>query len=134
MVKYFVSLGYLNQDGLFETFGTPSYYIMMNKIQNAAIISLLFLTAFCSPLNDIAQRSRYTEPIQKDVWIGMDMVDGGTTWIKSGKDEMVSINEIKADPSNPGWICVACTGRGLGLYLSNDQGITWQKRIQRTGI
>jgi len=54
-------------------------------------------------------------------------IDGGVTWTKTGLPEMVSIYDIKIDPSNQGWVYASCFGRGLGLYLSKDLGITWQK-------
>jgi photosystem II stability/assembly factor-like uncharacterized protein len=53
--------------------------------------------------------------------------DGGINWVKTGSPEMLSVFDIKADPSNKGWVYVVCFGRGLGLYLSKDSGITWEK-------
>lgn len=53
--------------------------------------------------------------------------DGGSNWTKTGLPEMGSINNIKPDPSNPGWLYVVCFGSGKGLYLSKDRGTTWQK-------
>ena len=53
--------------------------------------------------------------------------NGGESWTKTGLPEMGSVNNIKVDPSNPGWVYVVCFGKNRGLYLSKDKGTTWQK-------
>ena len=52
--------------------------------------------------------------------------DGGENWTKSGLPEMREIYDIKTDPINPGRVYVACYGNGLGLYRSQDSGVTWE--------
>jgi photosystem II stability/assembly factor-like uncharacterized protein len=54
-------------------------------------------------------------------------VDSGSSWTKTGLPEMTNIYDIKSDLSDKGWIYAVCFGRGLGLYLSKDWGITWEK-------
>jgi hypothetical protein len=52
------------------------------------------------------------------------------SWTNVGLAEMTAVSCIQCDPSNPGWIYVACYGNGssvTGLYRSTNRGATWQK-------
>ena len=53
--------------------------------------------------------------------------DGGDTWERVGLPEMRGVYDIEVDPSNPGWVYVACYGNGLGVYRSKDGGEHWEK-------
>lgn len=54
------------------------------------------------------------------------------SWTNAGLPEMTAVKAIRCDPSNRGWVYVACFGGGKaakGLYRSKDRGATWQKLL-----
>lgn len=54
------------------------------------------------------------------------------SWRKVGIAEMTSVKAIACDPSNAGWVYVACYGDGRsnkGLYRSKDYGERWEKLL-----
>lgn len=76
----------------------------MKKTKEVTSICLFVLIAFCFPFAGIAQKSIYTKPIQKDIWIGM-----------------------KICPSSSACDAGGYKSNSRGLLFTRDGGNTWEQ-------